>query len=266
MKHARILYDGAAQAVAIGADGSVRTSGGVQLDPDNIRWLPPIHRTVFCVALNYAAHIALMEASFYAPPYREPPKTPVLFIKPENTISPHRAAVPVPEGVAAIQPGPALALVIGRRTRRIRADAAFDYIKGYTLFNDFSLPEESYFRPPIKTKCRDGFGPLGPCIVDRGDVPDPHALRMRVYVNNDVRQEARTSDLVWRIPALIESISAFMTLEEDDIIATGFPPGRVDVRPGDAVTVEIDAVGRLDSTIMTADEYYSLIHEGRAVA
>lgn len=206
----------------------------------------PPHGTVFGVALNFAAEVKELA---------EPPKSPVLFIKPENTITGHGALVQHPDGVAAIQPGPALAFVMGKRARRVSRDDAFDYIRGYTLFNDFSLPETSYFRPPVRAKCFDTFGPLGPCVVARGQLAHPHDVTLRTWVNGVKVQEASTRDLVWRIPELIESISSFLTLEENDVIATGFPPGRVDVRAGDTVTVEAAGIGELTSYVVTEREY-----------
>jgi 5-oxopent-3-ene-1,2,5-tricarboxylate decarboxylase/2-hydroxyhepta-2,4-diene-1,7-dioate isomerase len=194
---------------------------------------------VICVALNFRAQLEELR-------FDVPPKTPVLFLKPENCITGHLSPVPHPAGVEAIQPGPALAVVIGQTARRVRAEDALSLVKGYTLFNDFSLPEESFFRPPVRTKCFDSSGPLGPVTIGREDVPDPHDVTLQCRVNGELRQEASTRELVWRIPELIEAITSFMTLREDDVIATGFPPGRVDVRAGDLVT--ISAVGLLELT------------------
>ncbi len=195
---------------------------------------------VIGVALNFVSELAELA---------ERPKTPVLYIKPQNTLTSHLALVPHPEGADAIQPGPALALVLSRRARRVRREEALDYVKGYTLFNDFSLKEASRFRPPVRSKCFDSFGPLGPGVVP---LDEPEDVTLRCRVNGDVRQEGSMRDLVWRIPELLEAITSFMTLEEDDAIATGVPPGRVDVVAGDSVTVE--AVGFLELTNFVVSE------------
>jgi 5-oxopent-3-ene-1,2,5-tricarboxylate decarboxylase/2-hydroxyhepta-2,4-diene-1,7-dioate isomerase len=194
---------------------------------------------VIGVSLNFRSHLEELR-------FGEPPKTPVLFLKPENCITGHLSPVPQPAGVAAIQPGPALAVVIGEAGRRMRAEDALSIVKGYTLFNDFALPEESYFRPPVRTKCFDSSGPLGPSVIERRDLPDPHDVTLQTWVNGELRQEGSTRELVRRIPELVAAITSFMTLRENDVIATGFPPGRVDVRAGDTVT--ISAVGLLELT------------------
>jgi 5-oxopent-3-ene-1,2,5-tricarboxylate decarboxylase/2-hydroxyhepta-2,4-diene-1,7-dioate isomerase len=198
------------------------------------------------VALNFASEISGLA---------DPPKAPVLFIKPENTLTSHLSPVLHPDGVPAIQPGPSLAVVIGRRARRVDRSEAFDFVKGYTLFNDFSLKETSHFRPPVRTKCFDSFGPLGPTVVSRSAIRDPHDVTLRCLVNGDGRQQGTTRDLVWKIPELIELITSFMTLDEDDAVAIGVPPGRVDVVAGDSVTVEADGFPSLTSHVVTEREY-----------
>jgi 5-oxopent-3-ene-1,2,5-tricarboxylate decarboxylase/2-hydroxyhepta-2,4-diene-1,7-dioate isomerase len=201
---------------------------------------------VIGVALNFASEISGLA---------EPPKTPVLFLKPENTLTSHLAPVLHPDGVPAIQPGPSLAVVMARRARRVDRSEAFDFVKGYTLFNDFSLKETSLFRPPVRTKCFDSFGPLGPAVIGRDELSGPHDLTLRCLVNGEVRQEGTTRDLVWKIPELIEFITSFMTLEEDDAIAIGVPPGRVDVVAGDRVTIEADGFPSLTSQVVTERAY-----------
>lgn len=213
-------------------------------------------KEVICVALNYSSHVKQIEAAFHEPPYKEPPKTPVLFIKPRNTIAGHLAKVQCPDSVETIQPGPALAIVIGKQACRVSADKAMDYIDGYTLFNDFTLPEKSYFRPAITSKCYDSFGPVGPDVIIKESVDDPHQLDVKTFVNGELRQQGNTKELIWRIPALVEFISGFKTLYPGEVIATGFPAGRVDVRTGDEVTIEVEKVGRLTNSIISEQEYY----------
>jgi 5-oxopent-3-ene-1,2,5-tricarboxylate decarboxylase / 2-hydroxyhepta-2,4-diene-1,7-dioate isomerase len=198
---------------------------------------------VIGVALNFASEVAALAS---------PPRAPVLYIKPENTLTSHLASVPHPDGVPAIQPGPSLAVVLGRRARRVDRLRALDYVKGYTLFNDFSLRETSHFRPPVRSKCFDSFGPFGPEVIP---LVDPHDVTLRCRVNGELRQEGSTRDQVWKIPELIEAITSFLTLEEGDAIATGVPPGRGDVVAGDSVTVE--AVGFLELTniVVSENEY-----------
>jgi 5-oxopent-3-ene-1,2,5-tricarboxylate decarboxylase / 2-hydroxyhepta-2,4-diene-1,7-dioate isomerase len=215
-------------------------------------------REVICVALNYIGHVEEVESQFDKAPYKEAPKTPVLFIKPQNTITQHKSSVLYPDDVPAVQAGPSLAIVIGKQACRVSEMEAMDYIKGYTIFNDFSLPEQSYFRPAITSKCYDSFGPLGPVIVDKEAVTDPHDLEIKTIINGELRQQAHTDELVWSIPALLEFISSFKTLYPGEVIATGFPAGRVDVNVGDEVSIEIENVGCLSNTLVSEKEFYAV--------
>ena len=214
-------------------------------------------REVICVALNFIGHVEVVEEQFSEPPYKEAPKTPVLFIKPSNTLSMNGAAVQYPDKAPALQPGPSLAIVIGKQACRVSEAEAMDYIHGYTIFNDFSLPETSYFRPAITSKCYDGFGVLGPGIIEKDQVEDPHDLDIKTYVNGEVRQQGHTDELVWSIPAIVEFVSSFKTLLPGEIIATGFPAGRVDVAVGDEVKVEIEKLGSISNKIVSEQEYYA---------
>ncbi len=215
-------------------------------------------REVICVALNYIGHVEEVENQFDKTPYKEPPKTPVLFIKPQNTITQDKKNVLYPDGVSGVQAGPSLAIVIGKQACKVSEMEAMDYIQGYTIFNDFRLPEQSYFRPAITSKCYDSFGPLGPVIVDKEAVTDLHDLEIKTIINGEQRQQAHTDELVWSIPALLEFISSFKTLYPGEVIATGFPAGRVDVSVGDEVSIEIENVGCLSNTLVSEKEFYAV--------
>jgi len=215
-------------------------------------------REVICVALNYIGHVEEREDEFDKAPYKEPPKTPVLFIKPHNTITYDDCNVLYPDDVPGVQSGPSLAIVIGKKACRVTETEAMDYIQGYTIFNDFSLPEKSYFRPAITSKCYDSFGALGPVIVNKENIEDPHNLEIKTIVNGEVRQEAHTDELVWSIPALIEFITSFKTLYPGEVIATGFPAGRIDLVVGDEVNIEIESIGCLSNKLVSEKEFYGV--------
>lgn len=210
--------------------------------------------TLFGVALNYQGLLQQRLAEFERPPYQQPPVKPVLFIKTPNTRNSHGRDVIYPTGVAHLQPGPALGVVIGKDASRVSAADALNYVAGYTIVNEFSLPEDSYYRPAVKAKCRDGFCAIGPDLVPVADVKDPHQLTLKLYVNGDVVQENTTANFVRRIPQLIAELSEFMTLHAGDVLITGTPEGRVDVRPGDHVEVEITGLGRLANNIVAETE------------
>ena len=201
--------------------------------------------TLFGVALNYQGLLKQHLAEFEAPPYQKPPVKPVLFIKTPNTRNSHGGEVVHPGQGERLQPGPALAVVMRKDASRVSAADALDYVAGFTLVNEFSLPEDSYYRPAVKAKCRDGFCAIGPELIPTAQVSNPHNLAITLYVNGEIRQQNTTANFVRTIPLLIAEISEFMTLHAGDVLITGTPEGRVDVQPGDTVEVEISGLGRL---------------------
>ena len=205
--------------------------------------------TLFGIALNYQGLLHSRLDEFNQPPYQKPPQKPVLFIKTPNTRTRDGQPVTAPAG-ERLQPGPALGVVIGKTASRVTEQDAFAHVAGYVIVNEFSLPEDSYYRPAVKAKCRDGFCALSGEVIPPGEVPDAHALVLTLLVNGEVRQENTTANFVRSIPRLIAELSEFMTLHEGDVLITGTPEGRVDVVPGDEVVVEISGLGRLTNPIV----------------
>ncbi len=144
--------------------------------------------TLFGVALNYKGLLDSRLPEFQQPPYQKPPVKPVLFIKTPNTRNEHDAPVLFPRGVERLQPGPALGVVIARDASRVKEEEAMAHVAGYVIVNEFSLPEDSYYRPAVKAKCRDGFCPFGPQLVPAQEIADPHALELKLYVKGQVHQ------------------------------------------------------------------------------
>lgn len=210
--------------------------------------------TLFGIALNYRGLLDSRLEEFQQPPYQKPPVKPVLFIKTPNTRNADGEPVVFPAGVERLQPGPALGVVIGKRASRVSEADAMSHVAGYTIVNEFSLPEDSYYRPAVKAKCRDGFCVLGPELVPTAQVADPHQLAIELFVNGELRQHNSTANLVRNIPQLIAEISEFMTLHAGDVLITGTPEGRVDVLPGDQVEVRISGLGRLANPIVAEQE------------
>jgi len=204
--------------------------------------------TIYGVALNDRTLLQERLPEFAAPPYQKPPEKPVLFIKTPNTLNWEGGQVALPHG-ERLQPGPTLGVVIGRDASRVPAAQALDYVAGYVIANEFSLPEGSYYRPAVKAKCRDGFCALGR-MVPACEVAEPGRLGMRLFVNGVLRQSGNTSNWVRPLPQLLEEITEFMTLYAGDVLLTGTPAGRVDVQAGDNTVVEIDGLGQLSNTIV----------------
>ncbi|MES3708746.1 fumarylacetoacetate hydrolase family protein [Pseudomonas putida] len=206
--------------------------------------------TLFGVALNYQGLLQQHQAAFVEAPYKQLPVKPVLFVKTPNTRNQNEGQVVFPAGVQRVQPGPALGVVIGKDASRVSVADALEHVAGYTIVNEVSLPEDSYYRPAVKAKCRDGFCPVGPELVPASQVANPDALGLRLYVNGELRQHNNTANCVRTVAQLIAEISEFMTLHAGDILITGTPEGRVDVQPGDRVDIEIDGLGKLTNYIV----------------
>ncbi|CDQ40497.1 MULTISPECIES: fumarylacetoacetate hydrolase family protein [Virgibacillus] len=245
MKHARIAYQGLAQE-AIVTEAGIQLNDGRFVNKDEVVWLPPVEpKTIFTLGLNYADHAK--ELSFSATQ-----KEPLIFFKGPNTLIGHNAQTMRPSDVTFMHYECELAVIIAREANQVSKEAAYDYVKGYTIANDYALRDylENYYRPNLRVKNRDGCTPIGPWFVDKEDVKDPMNLTLRTYVNGKKTQEGTTADMLLGIPELIEFLSGFMTLHPGDIILTGTPKGSVDTKIGDEVVTEIEGIGRLVNTIV----------------
>jgi 2-keto-4-pentenoate hydratase/2-oxohepta-3-ene-1,7-dioic acid hydratase in catechol pathway len=147
-----------------------------------------------------------------------------------------------------------LGVVIGRTCRNVRREEALGYVFGYACLIDLSMRIEP--GRPAEERCTrksfDSFTPLGPWIVTADEVPDPQSLSNRLWVNDELRQEANTSEMTVGVAELIELISSVMTLRPGDVIASGTPQGVGPVVPGDRVTIEIERVGRMTLNVVAA--------------
>lgn len=244
MRHARIHAAGEDMDVVVETPDRLRTSDGRLLNAKEVLWLPPRHGTIFALGLNYADHAA--ELSFKAP------EEPLIFIKAPSSLTGHQQPCARPANVEYMHYEAELVAVIGRAARHVRREHAMQYIRGYTVCNDFAVRDylENYYRPNLRVKSRDTLTPLGPWVVDAEEVPDPHDLAVRTRVNGGLRQEGNTRDMIFTIPVLVEYLSRFLTLQPGDMISTGTPKGLSDVRPGDVVEVEVEGVGVLENRIV----------------
>ncbi|WP_249292029.1 fumarylacetoacetate hydrolase family protein [Metabacillus flavus] len=215
----------------------------------------PISGTVYGTVLNYKGELELLGDAVHEPPYKKTPAAPVLYIKPANTISGHGMLIPLPEGVEELQAGAALGIVIGKKAVRIKEEEALEYVAGYTVVNDVSIPYSSVYRPPIMQKCRDGFCPAGPWIAAREDVENPDALSIRVFVNEVLQQETTTANLIRPVSKLIADVTEFMTLEEGDILLAGVSENPPRLKDGDTVKISIESVGSLQNRVAKEEEW-----------
>jgi len=247
MRRARVVHAGREIDVVVGDDGRPRAGDGTMLDPAAVGWLPPRTPLVLGLALNYADHAAELD-------FTKRPDHPILFIKNPTSLIGHRTPVVRPMGVEYMHYEGELGVVIGRPAHKVRRGDALDYVSGYTVCNDVTVRDfvENFYRPPVKAKGFDTFGPIGPWIVDAADVAHPEALAVRTWVNGELRQDGNTRDLLFDVPALIEYASDFMTLPAGSIISTGTPRGISNVVAGDVMVVEVEGVGRLENPVVEA--------------
>lgn len=223
---------------------------GKQCHPDDLSLDVPLSGTVYGTLLNYKGEYANLESSMNDDPYKEPPKAPVLYIKPINTHIGNGAAIPLPEGFDEVSIGAALGVVIGKTAKKVSKENALDYVAGYTIVNDVSIPHESVYRPAYKEKARDGFCPIGPWVVDRDSVGSPNELGIRVYINGELKQENNTSNLIRSAEQLLEDVTDFMTLYEGDTLLVGVPENAPIAKENDRVQVEIEGVGTLSNKVV----------------
>lgn len=215
-------------------------------------FLPPTRGTVYGTLLNHADALAALGEKVHAAPYKAPPGAPVLYIKPRNTLAGHREPVVVPEGVTQLEVGATLGLVIGATACRLTEAEALSAVAGYTVVNDLSVPHESYYRPALRFKCRDGFCPIGPAIVARRLVDDPDALQVTVAIDGAIVQRGCTSGLIRPVARLLVDVTEFMTLVPGDVLMVGVAAGAPRARAGQRVTIMIEQVGELQTPLVAA--------------
>ena len=216
-------------------------------------FLPPTRGTVYGTLLNHRDALAALGDQVNAAPYKAPPKAPILYIKPRNTVVGHRVPVVVPADAAELEMGATLGIVIGRTASRVAEAEALAFVAGYTVVNDISVPHASVYRPSMRFKCRDGFCPMGPAIVARALVPDPDALDIAVAIDGETVQRSSTAGLVRPVARLIADVTEFMTLFPGDVLTVGVAAGAPRARAGQTVTITIHGVGQLENTLVAGD-------------
>lgn len=248
MKTARVAYAGALHDAQPHERG-LRLADGRVLAEQDVVWLPPFEvGTIIALGLNYADHVKELSKELTVTAKDEP----LVFFKGPGALVGHRGMTRRPGDVSFMHYECELGVVIGRTGRRIAAADAMAHVAGYTVCNDYAFRDylENWYRPNLRVKNRDCATAVGPWFVDATDVPDPHALALRTFVNGELTQQGNTANMVHDIGALIEYLSDFMTLQPGDLILTGTPDGVIDVKVGDEVVTEIESIGRLVNTIV----------------
>ncbi|HEV7350587.1 fumarylacetoacetate hydrolase family protein [Telluribacter sp.] len=204
---------------------------------------------IVCIGLNYARHAA--ESGM------EPPQEPVVFFKSTTALCGPNDNVVIPRNSVKTDWEVELAVIIGTRASYVEEAEAMNYVAGYAVHNDYSEREFQLERSGqwVKGKSNDTFAPLGPYLVTKDEVADPHNLGLWLSLNGTKIQDSSTSDLIFGIPKLISYLSQFMTLLPGDVISTGTPAGvglgmkpPVYLKPGDEVKLGIEGLGEQQQT------------------
>ena len=250
----RLKRSGLREALAAGALSELErlAEGSPDFGLDEIAFAPPIPDAaakLLCVGINYVPHIREMG--------RERPEKPVLFVRFVGSIVGHGQPLLKPRESEQFDYEGELAVVIGKRARRVSRERAFDYVAGYSCFNDGSVRDfqrhSNQFTPG---KNFHASGSFGPWLVTTDEIPDPRKLTLTTRLNGAVMQHESVAELCFDVPQLIEYCSTWTQLEPGDVIVTGTPGGvgagrkpPVWMKPGDSVEVEISAVGTLRNPV-----------------
>jgi len=214
-------------------------------------WHAPVPRPgkIICIGLNYRDHAAESNMPI--------PERPVVFSKFATCVVGPGEPVVIPTTSSQVDYEAELAVVIGRKAKNVSASRAYDYVLGYTAFNDVTARDFQFADGQWQRgKSCDTFAPMGQTILTTDEVPDPHKLSIKLLLNGQTMQDSNTSQLIFGVPQLIEFITESITLEPGDVIATGTPPGvgfarkpPVFLRPGDSMEVLIEVIGGVGSVV-----------------
>jgi 5-oxopent-3-ene-1,2,5-tricarboxylate decarboxylase / 2-hydroxyhepta-2,4-diene-1,7-dioate isomerase len=205
---------------------------------------------VYGALLNHRSALAVLGDSVNKPPYKAPPRAPVLYLKPRNTLAGTGDEVIIPRGCPELEVAACLGVVIGRTACRISVAEALGYIGGFLIVNDVSVPHESLYRPSVREKARDGFCPMGPAVAVRDAIPNPDAVVLRTFIDGMLVQSASTQDLIRPVARLLADVTEFMTLAPGDVLCLGAAAPAPRVRAGQTVTIEIAGLGSLTNRIV----------------
>jgi 2,4-didehydro-3-deoxy-L-rhamnonate hydrolase len=214
--------------------------------PASVRLGAPIRRPskIVCIGLNFHDHA--IESKM------EIPQEPVIFFKATTSLVGPDDDLVVPRNAEKVDWEVELAVIIGKRAKYIPVERALEYVAGYCLHNDYSERNFQLERGGqwVKGKSADTFGPMGPFLATRDEIPDPGRLGMWLKVNGEFRQKSTTAQMIFTVPTLVSYVSEFMTLLPGDVISTGTPAGVAlgmrpprYLKPGDVVELGIDGLG-----------------------
>jgi 2-keto-4-pentenoate hydratase/2-oxohepta-3-ene-1,7-dioic acid hydratase in catechol pathway len=214
-----------------------------------VRFTVPIARPqkIVCIGRNYREHARELGHPV--------PEEPIIFCKSPSAMIASGEPIRIPAGIGSVHHEGELAVIIGKTASRIGASKAFEYIAGYTILNDVTARDlqkkhKDQGLPWFLAKSFDTFCPIGPYVVPANALKNPQNLQIKVMVNNKIRQDGDTRDMITPVADLIACISKYLTLTGGDIVATGTPAGVSALEKGDKVSVEITEMGKLENSVV----------------
>jgi 5-oxopent-3-ene-1,2,5-tricarboxylate decarboxylase/2-hydroxyhepta-2,4-diene-1,7-dioate isomerase len=241
METRRILLDGQPTTVTREDDELVAPDGRRMLVEEPVHLSPVQPTKIICVHLNYESRRAEFGAKLGP--------APTFFHKPISSLNSHGGQVVRPPRCKYLNFEGEIAIVIGERCKNVSVEEASDYIKGYTIANDYGLHDfrDTDAGSMLRVKGSDTLCPLGPGLVDDWDF---HGKQIQLRVNGDVRQDGNTDEMIWDMNYLVADLARTLTLEPGDVILSGTPANSRPVEPGDVVEVEVEGLGILRNTIV----------------
>jgi 5-oxopent-3-ene-1,2,5-tricarboxylate decarboxylase/2-hydroxyhepta-2,4-diene-1,7-dioate isomerase len=196
--------------------------------------------TVYGVLMNFRSEWEALGEVMNEPPYKAPPKAPVLYIKPANTWSEPGARIEVPARIAEVEIGATIGMVMNTPGQ----------VMGYVLMNDLSIPHASFFRPPVKFKCLDGFLGVGGEMLPAAGAIDPSRFAVEVRINGVLLQTVKFDQLMRNPKQLLADVSEFMTLGPGDVLMLGCEAARPRAKAGDVIELSAAGIGALTNTLV----------------
>ena len=205
--------------------------------------------TVYGALLNDRATVERLSPEFDSAPYKAAPKAPVLYIKPRNTFAGEGAAVAVPAEPGELRIDATIGLVIGKRASRVSVDQALSHVAGFVVVSDVTLPHESYYRPAIRQRDRDGFCPISRMFKDEAGFDLDNAT-LSITINGERAYERSLATLVRSAAQLLADVTEFMTLAAGDVLLLG--PGEASpvACPGDQIRIAVPGLGELSHSVV----------------
>ena len=233
---------------------TLRSISDIVFDVGNVEVLAPIPKTrenIICLGLNYREHVQEVGLPL--------PKYPVFFTKPPTSIIGPGASILFPKSTSNVDYEAELAFIFGKRGRDVPEEDAYSYIAGYTVFNDLTARDlQRRHGQWFKGKSLDTFAPMGPYLITKDEVPDPHDLEISLELNGKLMQKSNTRNMVFKIPTLVKYITMDMTIKPGNVVATGTPSGvgytrkpPVYLKPGDIMKVTVENVGVLQNKVVS---------------